>query len=124
MVFKVCPDVIREVRVLRDRETGEEQPIELEAHFQSGALSLIQPETESEFELLIDYSALLGSGDGEAMCFALAECRGLTIAIDDERAIKCFVTLATATLGPERKLDLFLRWQPFDFRVIEIEVRG
>ena len=88
MAFKVCPDVIREVKVLRDRETGDDYAIDLESHFQSGSLSLIQPETDSEFELLIDYSALFGSGDGEAMCFALAECRGLPIAIDDERAIR------------------------------------
>jgi len=88
MQFKVCPDVIREVKVLRDRETGEEHAINLEPFFMAGSLELIEPETDSEFDLLVDYAALLGAGDGEAMCFALAESRGHPIAIDDERAIR------------------------------------
>ncbi len=88
MEFKVCPDVIREVKVLRDRETGEEHAIDLEPYFAAGLLERIEPQTDLEFELLIDYAALLGAGDGEAMCFALAESRGHPIAIDDERAIR------------------------------------
>lgn len=88
MEFKVCPDVIREVKILRDRETGEEHAIDLEPFFEAGMLERIEPQTDLEFELLIDYSALLGAGDGEAMCFALAESRGHPIAIDDERAIR------------------------------------
>lgn len=88
MDFKVCPDVIREVKILRDRETGKEQAIDLEPFFATGLLERIEPETDLEFELLIDYAALLGAGDGEAMCFAVAESRGHPIAIDDERAIR------------------------------------
>jgi hypothetical protein len=108
--FKACPDVIREVKVLRDRETGEEHAIDLEPFFAAGLLERIEPETDLEFELLIDYAALLGAGDGEAMCFALAESRGHPIAIDDERAIRRakkrypnFETLGT--------LELLILWQ-------------
>lgn len=110
MEFKVCPDVIREVRILRDRETGEEHAIDLEPLFADGKLEKIEPESDSEFELLIDYAALLGAGDGEAMCFALAESRGHPIAIDDERAIRRakkrnpnFETLGT--------LEILILWQ-------------
>jgi hypothetical protein len=63
MEFKVCPDVIREVKLLRDRETGEEHAIDLEPFFTAGMLERLEPETDLEFELLIDYAALLGAGD-------------------------------------------------------------
>ena len=110
MEIKVCPDVIREVKILRDRETGDEHAIDLEPFFAAGMLERIEPKTDSEFELLIDYAALLVSGDGEAMCFALAESRGQPIAIDDERAIRRakkrnpnFETLGT--------LEILILWQ-------------
>jgi predicted nucleic acid-binding protein len=113
MEFKVCPDVIREVKILRDRETGEEHAIDLEPFFTAGTLERIEPETDSEFELLIDYVALLGAGDGEAMCFALAESRGHPIVIDDERAIRRakkrnpnFETIGT--------LEILILWQEQD----------
>ena len=73
-------------------------------------LERIEPQTDLEFELLIDYAALLGAGDGEAMCFALAESRGHPIAIDGERAIRRakkrhpnFETLGT--------LEILILWQ-------------
>ena len=110
MEFKVCPDVIREVKILRDRETGEEHAIDLEPFFAAGMLERIEPETDLEFELLIDYAALLGAGDGEAMCFALAESRGHPIAIDDERAIRRAKKRNpnVETLGT---LEILIMWQ-------------
>jgi hypothetical protein len=86
--FHVCPDVLVEVKLLRDRETGEEHPIDLHPLFTKGLLIVVQPESDEEFELLVDYSALLGQGKGEAMCFALAEARNLPVAIDDTRAVR------------------------------------
>ena len=71
-IQSLAPDVIREVRILLDRETGEEHANDLEPFFAAGLLERIEPHTDLEFELLIDYAALLGAGDGEAMCFALA----------------------------------------------------
>jgi predicted nucleic acid-binding protein len=108
--FVVCPDVLKEVKLLRDRETGEEHLIDLSAYFENGQLDLIELVSDEEFELLVDYASLMGSGDGEAMCFALAESRGLCVAIDDGRAIrralrKCpdFKTIGT--------LDVLAMWQ-------------
>ena len=110
LAFQVCPDVIAEVKILRNRETGEEHAIVLEPLFAANLLTRIEPETDEEFELLVDYSALLRAGDGEAMCFALAESRGHPIAIDDERAIRRarrrnpnFETLGT--------LEILILWQ-------------
>ena len=48
-----------------DRETGEEHAIDLEPFFAAGMLERIEPQTDSAFELLIDYAALMGAGDGE-----------------------------------------------------------
>lgn len=86
--FHGCMDVISEVKLLRDRETSEEHPIDLGPFLTAGLLKLVQPESDEEFELLVEYSALLGHGKGEAMCFALAEARDLPVAIDDVRAAR------------------------------------
>jgi len=105
-----CQNLHTDPISLRDRETGEEHPIDLEPLFAANLLTRIEPETDEEFELLVDYSGLLGAGDGEAMCFALAESRGHSIAIDDERAIRRakrrnpnFETLGT--------LEILILWQ-------------
>lgn len=44
--FHVCPDVLTEVKLLRDRETAEEHPIDLAPLFTAGLLTLVQPESE------------------------------------------------------------------------------
>jgi len=108
--FAVCPDVIREVRYLRDSETGKEHSIDLNDHFEAGRLHLIEPESDEEFELLVDYSSMLGRGPGEAMCFALAESRGLCVAIDDRRAIRRALRKYTEfkTIGT---LEILQLWQ-------------
>ena len=86
--FFVCPAVVKEVICLKDRKTGEVEELSLSESLESGALQLLEPETDEDFDYLIDYSAQLGpGGDGEAMCFALAHPRGCWVAIDDRRAI-------------------------------------
>jgi predicted nucleic acid-binding protein len=87
--FLVCQNVLNEALILRNRETQESVEVDLSALIAKSHLSVVELETEDEFELLVDYSALMGKGGhGEAMCFALCESRSLPIAIDDERAIK------------------------------------
>ena len=87
--FHLCPAVLAEARVLRHRLTGEQQEIDCSPLIEAGLLVRVEIETDEEYELLADYTGLLGKGsDGEAMSFALAESRGAEIAIDDERAVR------------------------------------
>ena len=87
--FCVCENVRREVIRLRNRQTGEILEIPLAEHIDSGLLETMDPETDRDFELLIEVTATLGKGsDGEAMCFALAASRNLPVATDDKRAVR------------------------------------
>jgi hypothetical protein len=53
----------------------------------SGALILCQPDNDQELDRFTQYATQFRS-DGEAMCVALAESRGWTIATDDRKAIR------------------------------------
>jgi len=53
----------------------------------AGVLTLCQCETESETDSFVRYAAQFRS-DGEAMCLALAENRGCSVATDDRKAIR------------------------------------
>lgn len=87
--FQVCPAVLAEARMLRHRETREEREVDCRPLVEAGLLAVVEPETDEELELLVDYTGLLGRGsDGEAMALALAESRGAAVAIDDERAVR------------------------------------
>lgn len=87
--FCVCENVRKEVIRLRNRQTGEIREIPLADHIDSGLLETLDPETDREFELLVEVTATLGKGsDGEAMCFALAASRNLPVATDDKRAVR------------------------------------
>jgi predicted nucleic acid-binding protein len=87
--FCVCQNVREEVIRLRNRQTGEVRELPLAEHIDSGLLETMDPETDRDFELLIEVTAILGKGsDGEAMCFALAASRNLPVATDDKRAVR------------------------------------
>jgi len=86
--FVVCPSVVNEVKLLKDQTTGEVIPVSLAPFIDSGVLQLVEPETDEEFDLLVQWTSDFGlGGDGEAMCFALAQPRHYSVAIDDRRAI-------------------------------------
>src|SRR5215211_68612 len=55
--------------------------------FSSGLLTLCQPDNDLEKDRFTQYATQFRS-DGEAMCVALAESRGWTIATDDRKAIR------------------------------------
>ncbi len=87
--FVVCPKVAEEVKFLRHRISREVRPVELAPYFAASDLQCMAPETDEDFEWLVDFTAALGrGGEGEAMCFALAASRKLAVAIDDRKAIR------------------------------------
>lgn len=87
--FSVCRAVLSETLLLRNRDTQECCPAELAPFIERRLLTVLEISGDDEYELLADFTALMGrKGDGEAMCFALAESRSLPLAIDDERAVK------------------------------------
>jgi len=61
-------------------------PVDLTPFVSSGVLTPCQPDDPREQARYIHYATLFRS-DGEAMCLALAECRGWTVATDDRKAI-------------------------------------
>ena len=61
-------------------------PVDLTPFVGSGVLTPCQPDDAQEQARYVHYATLFRS-DGEAMCLALAECRGWTVATDDRRAI-------------------------------------
>ena len=62
-------------------------PVDLTPFVTSGVLTLCQPDDAQEQAQYVHYATLFRS-DGEAMCLALAECRGWIVATDDRRAIQ------------------------------------
>jgi hypothetical protein len=61
-------------------------PVDLTPLVTSGLLTLCQPADAQEHAMYVQCATLFRS-DGEAMCLALAECRGWRVATDDRRAI-------------------------------------
>jgi hypothetical protein len=62
-------------------------PADLSSYLASGLLTLCQPDDPQEQACFVQYAAQFRS-DGEAMCLAIAESRGWTVATDDRKAIR------------------------------------
>ena len=62
-------------------------PVDLTPFVASGVLTPCQPDDPQEQARYVQYATLFRS-DGEAMCLALAECRGWAVATDDRKAIR------------------------------------
>jgi hypothetical protein len=62
-------------------------PAELKPYLASGLLTLCQPDNPEEQARFVHYAAQFRS-DGEAMCLAIAECRGWVVATDDRKVIQ------------------------------------
>lgn len=76
-------------------------PVDWTPHISSGLLSLCQPDNSEKQARFVDYAALFRSDD-EAMCLALAECRGWQVATDDRKAIRVAQQAGMTVLsGPE-----------------------
>ena len=61
-------------------------PVDLRPFVGPGVLTPCQPDDPHEEARYVHYATLFRS-DGEAMCLAMAECRGWTVATDDRKAI-------------------------------------
>jgi hypothetical protein len=61
--------------------------VDLDPLIKLGVLSPCQPDNDQELDRFTQYATQFRS-DGEAMCVALAESRGWTIATDDRKAIR------------------------------------
>jgi hypothetical protein len=87
------PDAVRaEVQFVRQDDSVHpgaflNVPVDLTPRISSGLLSLCQPDNSEEQARFVHYATLFRS-DGEAMCLALAECRGWQVATDDRKAIR------------------------------------
>jgi hypothetical protein len=62
-------------------------PADLSPLLGAGVLTLCQPVSQQELDRFTQYATQFRS-DGEAMCLALAECRGWPVATDDRKAIR------------------------------------
>ncbi len=62
-------------------------PADLTPLVNSGILTPCQPDDAQEQARYVHYATLFRS-DGDAMCLALAQCRGWLVATDDRKAIK------------------------------------
>jgi predicted nucleic acid-binding protein len=104
--FLVDEAVLREALYIHIIVAGvrEKEPISLDPLLTAGALSVVQPETEEEFQLLVDLSVELD--DGEAMTCALAQHRGYRIATDERKTIR-LIENRILTVGT---LDLVRNW--------------
>jgi len=81
-----------EVRYVRRYDPAEEgafinETADLGPYVASGLLTVCQPDDTQEQARFVQYAAQFRS-DGEAMCLALAESRGWTVATDDRKAIR------------------------------------
>lgn len=86
--FLIAEAVLREtlyVHVIVDG-VREKERISLDPLLTAGILASIAPETEDEFQTLIDFSRQLD--DGEAMTCAIALHRGYRIATDERKTIR------------------------------------
>lgn len=84
--------VQEEVQFVRKLDPADPKKLVLEAVdltplVSAGVLVLCEPAVEAETDLFTQYAAIFRS-DGEAMCLALAESRGWSIATDDRKAIR------------------------------------
>jgi predicted nucleic acid-binding protein len=70
----------------QDRTLLVPEAIDLSEAFSQGLLQRCQLETDAEADHYLRFAAEVD--DGEAICLALAKCRGWTVATDDRKAIR------------------------------------
>lgn len=104
--FLIAEAVLRESLYIYVDVDGapEKERIPLEQFLESGVLSVIEPQSDGEFQALIDLSLKLD--EGEAMTCALALHRGYRIATDEKKTIK----LIGSQVSIVGTLDMVREW--------------
>lgn len=104
--FLIAEAVFREALYIHVTVDGvrEKEPVSLESLFAAGVLAVVEPESDEEFQTLIDLSLELD--DGEAMTCVLAQHRGYRIATDERKTIRLIENRITAV----GTLDLIRGW--------------
>lgn len=82
----ICPAVRNEAIKLRDPQSGELAPLDLEPLFSQNLIEVLELSGQAEQKLYVELSIVVD--DGEAMSIAIAGKRGLDLAIDDKKAIR------------------------------------
>ncbi len=89
-------------------EGGEDRErIDLAPLVADGALRILAPDTDEEYEAFINYAAA-GLDDGEALTLALAQTRACQVATDDQRARR--EAHAVPSLVCQSTVTLLQRW--------------
>lgn len=105
----VCAAVASEALFLRGEEPGDpRQPVTLAALTGEGLLERYEPENDSELALYVELAADLD--DGEAMTLAIAQQRGMAVAIDDRKARRIANERFGVTLAMLRTSDVMQGW--------------
>ena len=86
--FLIVDAVLRETLYLHVVVDGvrEKEPVSLDPLLADGTLAVVAPETEAEFQTLIDLSLALD--DGEAMTCAIALHRGYRVVTDEKKTVR------------------------------------
>lgn len=86
--FLIAEAVLQETLYIHVMVDGvrEKEPVSLAPLVAAGTLTVVQPESEAEFQSLIDFSLQLD--DGEAMTCAIALHRGYRVVTDEKKTIR------------------------------------
>jgi predicted nucleic acid-binding protein len=108
--FAVCRSVENEAKAIWNPDLCRREEISLKPFIGKGLLLPINLESDEERDTYVELCGQPGLGDGEAMCIALAQSRGIPFATDDRKATR--VSLAcqpplTLVSTPE----VLMNWQ-------------
>ena len=106
--YAICTAVQKETLRLYNPDRSKTEEVSLQTFIDQGVLEIWELEQERAQERYVQLASLMG--DGEAMCFALAEQRSCAVAIDDRRAIR----RAESVIGSVKTIstpEVLMEWE-------------